>query len=99
MKWLKRKIRRKILDILDEEPPCEEKSVALGAEKRQGIDKMPDLRFKIYSAQNGTIVEFTHPRAGNANMDEEDRRVLYLVPKDKDIAEYISKCMSMEGIR
>jgi hypothetical protein len=67
--------------------------VAVSAENR--VDDDPVLNFRIYNAQNGKILEFNKY---DRKTDRSDRSI-YIVEKDKDVVEYVGKCVSLELLR
>jgi hypothetical protein len=62
---------------------------------RASVDSEPTLQFKIYSAVGGKIVEFSRydPRT-----DRQDRQI-YIIGKDEDFGEKISKISTLEVMR
>jgi hypothetical protein len=67
--------------------------IAVSVENR--VDDEPILNFRIYNAQNGKILEFNKY---DRKTDRSDRSI-YIVEKDKDVVEYVSKCVSLELLR
>ena len=59
------------------------------------VDDEPVLNFRIYNAQNGKILEFNKY---DRKTDRNDRSI-YIVEKDKDVVEYVGKCLSLELLR
>jgi hypothetical protein len=59
------------------------------------VNDEPILNFRIYSAQNGKIIEF---QKYDRKTDRNDKSV-YIVEKDKDLSEYVNKCLSLELLR
>lgn len=62
---------------------------------RSGIDSEPTLNFKVYSAVGGKIVEFTRY---DRKSDRHDHQV-YIINKDEDFGEKISKIATLEVLR
>jgi hypothetical protein len=62
---------------------------------RASVDSEPTLQFKVYSAVGGKIVEFSRydPRT-----DRQDRQI-YIIGKDEDFGEKISKISTLEVMR
>jgi hypothetical protein len=91
MKWLKRKLRNWI-----SEPDYETGSnKVVSARESDHVEADPIINFRIYSAQNGKILEFSkYDRV----KDRSDRSV-YIIGKDEDIAEKVAKCLSLELLR
>ena len=67
--------------------------IAVSVENR--VDDEPILNFRIYNAQNGKILEFNKY---DRKTDRSDRSI-YIVEKDKDVVEYVGKCLSLELLR
>jgi len=59
------------------------------------IEDDPVLNFRIYDAQNGKILEFSKYDRKNDRCN----RSIYIIEKDKDITEYVGKCLSLELLR
>jgi hypothetical protein len=59
------------------------------------IEDEPILSFRIYSAQNGKILEFSKY---DRIKDRTDRSI-YIIGKDEDVAEKVSKCLGLELMR
>lgn len=58
-------------------------------------DKEPVLNFRIFHAENGKILEFVKYDAA------QDKRHVstYIIGKDENLAEKVSKCVSVEMLR
>jgi hypothetical protein len=94
MRWIKRKLRNWL-----NEPDYEggEKGMdrAISVRETDHVEADPIINFRIYSAQNGKILEFSkYDRV----KDRSDRSV-YIIGKDEDIAEKVGKCLSLELLR
>jgi hypothetical protein len=60
-----------------------------------GVDSDPTMRFKIYSARGGKIVEFSrYDRQKDRN--EHD---LYIIGKDEDFGERIARIAMLESMK
>jgi hypothetical protein len=97
MNWLKRKIRRWLdseqdICISENYATCSPKTAI---SRHAGVDSEPTLNFKVYSAIGGKIVEFSRydPRT-----DKHDRQ-MYIIGKDEDFGEKISKISTLEVMR
>ena len=95
MKWLKRKLRNWVREADNDYP---EKSVGISLHSRADSDRPdtdPILNFRIYSAENGKVLEF------NRYDRVKDRHAvsIYIIGKDEDIAEKVSKCVTLETMR
>ena len=91
MRWIKRKLRNWL-----NEPDYETgANKVVSARESDHIEADPIINFRIYSAQNGKILEFTkYDRV----KDRSDRSV-YIIGKDEDISEKVGKCLSLELLR
>lgn len=90
MSWLKRKLRNWLND--------HNQVVGLSARDfpaERSVEDDPVLSFRIYNAQNGKILEFSRY---DRKSDRQDRSV-YIIEKDKDVTEYVGKCLSLELLR
>lgn len=108
MKWFDRWIMRRAERLmLNEATQPEEKQWAIGASvKRQratlsagnsvgdSLDT-PALRFKMFKASGGTIIETT------MYDDHKDRHIngLYVITNDKNLGEEIGKILTMESLK
>jgi peroxiredoxin len=91
MSWLKRKLRNWINNDHD-------KVIGLSARDfpdERSVQDDPVLSFRIYNAQNGKILEFSRY---DRKTDRQERSV-YIIEKDKDVTEYVGKCLSLELLR
>ena len=62
---------------------------------RANVDSEPTLQFKVYSAVGGKIVEFSRY---DPKSDRTDRQI-YIIGKDEDFGEKISKISTLEVMR
>jgi hypothetical protein len=91
MRWLKRKLR----DWINEPDYEGGKKGIVAVRESDHVEADPIINFRIYSAQNGKILEFSkYDRV----KDRSDRSV-YIIGKDEDIAEKVGKCLSLELLR
>jgi hypothetical protein len=94
MKWLKRKLRNWIREAEDEYRG--EKGILVSSrDVESSPENDPIITFRIYSATNGKILEF---RRYDRKTDRNDNST-YIIEKDKDIGEYVSKCLSLEILK
>ena len=63
--------------------------------RHSGVDSEPTLNFKVYSAIGGKIVEFSRY---DPKTDRHDRQ-MYIIGKDEDFGEKISKISTLEVMR
>ncbi len=93
MKFLKRLVFKW---VQEEQEKHYSKGIALSSRADEARpDDEPILNFRIYNAQNGKIIEFNKY---DRKTDRNDKSV-YIVEKDKDLSEYVSKCLSLELLR
>ena len=90
MSWVKRKLR----DWLLSDQKVSELAVS-GREIESLPNDEPILTFRLYRAVNGQVLEF---RRWDRNTDR-SYITTYIIEKDKDLAEYVSKCVSMESLK
>lgn len=69
--------------------------VILPISHANSVDAEPVLNFRIYNAQNGKILEFSKY---DCKTDRSNKSI-YIIEKDKDIVEYVGKCLSLELLR
>ena len=93
MNWLKRKVIKWVREDWDKEYEKNAVSGKLADEHRP--DEDPVLTFRIYSATNGQIIEF---RRWDKKADR-NYSSTYIVEKDKDLGEYVNKCLSLEMLK
>lgn len=87
MKWLKRKIRM-WLDDSDYEKP-------VAIREHEGVDDDPVLTFRLFNAANGQVIEF---RRWDRKADR-SFNTIYIIEKDRDIGEYVNKCLNLELLK
>jgi len=92
MKWLKRKLRNWINDYDDKEVL---KLTASRDVEAQMCDAEPILNFRVFSAVGGQVVEF---RRYDRKTDRNDTTT-YIIHKDQDFGEKISKIANMEMLK
>jgi len=93
MKWLKRKLRDWVNDAR------EEPDMVLGIKSRDVAAQMceaePILNFRVFSAVGGQVVEF---RRYDRKTDRSDTST-YIIHKDDDFGEKISKIANLELLK
>jgi hypothetical protein len=92
MKWLKRKLRNWINDYDNEDVLKLTPSRDVEA---QMCDAEPILNFRVFSAVGGQVVEF---RRYDRKTDRSDTTT-YIIHKDQDFGEKISKIANMEMLK
>ena len=93
MKWIKRKLRNWVMEAeYDGEVGCNS-PVSVGDTPR--VDNEAVLNFRIFSAQNGVILEF------NSYSEKTDRRShsTYIINEGDDIADYVRQNLPMEMLK
>jgi len=97
MNWLKRKVIQWVREDWENERNSRgEKGILVSSRDVESLpENDPLLTFRIYSATNGKILEF---RRYDRKNDRNDNST-YIIEKDKDIGEYVSKCLSLEMLR
>jgi hypothetical protein len=97
MKWLKNKVIKWVREDWENENSKYRGDVAglksIDCENRPEED--PILTFRIYSAANGQVLEFRRWDRKN----DRNTNTTYIIEKDKDIGEYVNKCLSLELLR
>jgi hypothetical protein len=95
MKWL----RNKVIKWVKEDWGRVEKESSVGIRARdveaQMFDADPILNFRVFSAVGGQVVEF---RRYDRKTDRSDTST-YIITKDQDFGEKISKIASMEMLK
>ena len=92
MKWLKRKLRNWFNDYDGE---VSMKLTASRDVEAQICEAEPVLNFRVFSAVGGQVVEF---RRYDRKADRSDTST-YIVTKDQDFGEKISKIASLEMLK
>jgi len=89
MNWLKRKVWKWAAN-------CESDVATLGSSQRDNKPEQdPILSFRIYSAVNGQLLEF---RRFDRKTDNSISST-YIIEKDRNIGDYVNKCLSMELLK
>ena len=98
MKWLKRKVIKWVNEdtVRSDWGDASAKSNGMSPVSARPVpDSVPSLSFRIYSAQNGDVVEFSKFDSRTHQNDV----TVYIVNKETDMGEFIAKCMSLELMR
>ena len=94
MKWLKNKVIKWVKE--DWDSPQEGCAVGISSSQNEHRpDAEPILTFRIYSAVNGQVLEF---RRWDTKTDH-NHSSTYLIPKNEEIGEYVSKCLNLEMLK
>jgi hypothetical protein len=93
MEWL----RLKILRWLETDPVVEEKLARqkFGRDIEDTVGDEPVMRFKVYSAIGGRIVEFSRHDRRNDRHDH----TLYIINNDEDFGQRIAKIATLENLK
>ena len=94
MKWLKRKLRDWVNDAR-EEPDMYIGKVTSSRDVEAVSDAEPILNFRVFSAVGGQVVEF---RRYDRKTDRSDTST-YIIHKDDDFGEKISKIANLELLK
>lgn len=95
MKWIKRKLRKWVMEEeYDGERACDY-GRPVSVDETSRVDKEAVLNFRIFSAQNGVILEF------NSYSEKKDRRShsTYIINEGDDIADYVRQNLPMEMLK
>ena len=101
MKWVKRRIIRWINQgLCESDEPTDDTSYHASTKGGCGIGSSsprsaPQLNFRIYSAVNGQILEFNR----YSTVTDREETTVYLVEKNENIGDYVSKCLTVESMR
>jgi len=97
MKWIKRKLRQWVNEAGDDPIYAGnvEKNYQIGVRDNNRVDDNPTLTFRIFSAQNGLILEF------HSYDEKTDRRsnTTYIINEGEDIADYVRQTLPMEMLK
>jgi hypothetical protein len=94
MKWFKRKLRSYLESVMYDSIGIDSTNLKITKETNRP-DTEPVLNFRVYSAENGRILEFNkYDRV----KDRTDTRI-YIIGKDEEISNKVSKCLSLELLR
>ena len=95
MKWLKRKLRKWVDDAREEPDMYIGKVTSSRDVEAQMCDAEPILNFRVFSAVGGSVVEF---RRYDRKTDRSDTTT-YIIHKDDDFGDKISKIANMELLK
>lgn len=93
MKWLKRKVIKWVREDWEEERNV--KSSGISLREVDHMDAEPTLNFRVFSAVGGQVVEF---RRYDRKTDRSDTTT-YIINKDDDFGEKISKIANLEMLK
>jgi hypothetical protein len=94
MKWFKKKLYQWVKDANDEANSYAMKGI--GIDKAIGdtgqVNDDPVLNFRIFSAQNGLILEFRH----YDRKTDRSNTSTFIVGENQDVSEYVRQCLPIE---
>ena len=95
MKWIKRKLRQWVNEAEYDEDYGAGGIKAVSIDQTNRIDSNPVLHFRIFSAQNGLVLEF------NSYCDKTDQRShsTYIINHGEDVAEFVRQTLPMEMLK
>lgn len=94
MKWIKRKLHQWIAEAAyDSDVSSKNSIVSLSDTNR--VDSHPVLNFRIFSAQNGLVLEF------HSYNEKTDRRSnsTYIINHGEDVADFVRQTLPMEMLK
>lgn len=95
MKWLKNKVIKWVREDWEEENKrSRDVGITLRADDHRP-DKEPILNFRIYSAENGQILEFNR----YDRVKDRQQVSIYIIGKDEDVSDKVAKCLSLEMLK
>jgi hypothetical protein len=94
MKWIKRKLRQWVDEAEHDSGKAGMNAVMAVAESNR-VDSSPVLSFRIFSAQNGLVLEF------HSYNEKTDRRnnSTYIINHGEDIADFVRQSLPMEMLK
>ena len=98
MKWLKRKLRKWVSEAKDYDEGINVKSsgrVYLSEEVDATCSGQTILNFRVFPAVGGQVVEFRR----YDRMKDENNTTTYIIQKDEDFGEKISKIANLELLK
>jgi hypothetical protein len=96
MKWIKRKLRQWISEADYDEKVMERgMNSVMAVSETHRVDGNPVLNFRIFSAQNGLVLEF------HSYNEKTDRRnnSTYIINHGEDIADFVRQTLPMEMLK
>lgn len=88
--WIKRKVINWLQDDSNQKV-----MVSVAVRETERPEQRPILNFRVYSAVNGQILEFSKYDQKN----DQHTSTIYIIEKDKEIGDYVAKCVSMELLK
>lgn len=95
MKWFKKKLYQWVKDANDEANSYATKGLVAASDVTASMDDNPVLNFRIFSAQNGTILEFRH----YDRKTDRNNTSTFIVAESEDVSDYVRQCLPIELMR
>lgn len=92
MKWFKKKLHQWVREANDEANSYATKGLVASSDVASSIDDNPVLNFRIFSAQNGTILEFRH----YDRKTDRSNTSTFIVAESEDVSDYVRQCLPIE---
>jgi hypothetical protein len=92
MKWFKKKLYQWVKDANDEANSYATKGLVAATDVAHAMDDNPVLNFRIFSAQNGIILEFRH----YDRKTDRSNTSTFIVSESEDVSDYVRKCLPIE---
>jgi hypothetical protein len=95
MKWFKKKLYQWVKDANDEANSYATKGLVASSDVTASMDDNPVLNFRIFSAQNGIILEFRH----YDRKTDRSNTSTFIVSESEDVSDYVRQCLPIELMR
>ncbi len=92
MKWFKKKLYQWVKDANDEANAYASKGLVVSSDVTASMDDNPVLNFRIFSAQNGIILEFRH----YDRKTDRSNTSTFIVAENEDVSDYVRQCLPIE---
>ena len=92
MKWLRNKVIKWVREDWANENSKRDSIAIKSIDCENRPEEEPILTFRIYSAATGQVLEFRRWDRKN----DRNTNTTYIIEKDKDIGEYVNKCLTLE---
>lgn len=95
MKWIKRKLRQWVREADYDSEVLGQKNSVISLSDTNRVDSNPVLNFRIFSAQNGLVLEF------HSYNEKTDRRSnsTYIINHGEDVADFVRQSLPMEMLK
>ena len=95
MRWIKSKLRDWVREADRDSMAAEKSQSVVAVAETRRVDSIPVLNFRIFSAQNGLVLEYS-------SYDQKaDRRSdsTYIINHDEDVADFVRQTLPMEMLK